>query len=83
MKVGDSFLLNLGSDFYDWTVEVDNQSVLSREKNVTVIKGAQGIYQALAAGTATLTASGNPQCLNSNPPCMSPSISVTITVIVK
>jgi len=42
MKVGESFLLNLGSDFYDWTaVEVDNQSVLSREENVAVINGAQ------------------------------------------
>ena len=83
MKVGDSFLLHLDADFYDWAVEVDNQDVLSRKRNVTVINGAQGIYEALAPGTATLTASGNPKCLNSRPACLAPSVIFTITVIVQ
>jgi len=83
MKVGDSFLLNLDSNFYDWFVEVNDQNVLSREPNVTVIKGAQGIYQARTPGSATLTASGNPKCINSKPPCLAPSVMFMITVIVQ
>ncbi len=48
-------------DFYDWTVEVDNQNVLSRKLNVTVINGAQGIYEAHTPGTATLTRIWQPE----------------------
>lgn len=83
LKVGDSFVLNLGSDFYDWTVDVDNQNVISREIGVTVTIGAQGIYLTHAPGIAKLTAVGNPQCLNSTPPCLAPSILFEITVNVQ
>jgi hypothetical protein len=83
LKVGDSFLLNLGTDVYDWTVTVDNESVLRLKMGVMVIRGAQGIYDALAPGTATISATGNPLCLQSNPPCGAPSILFTITVIVE
>ena len=83
LKVGDSFLLNLGADAYDWAVTVDNESVLHLKMGVMVIRGAQGIYDALAPGTATVSATGNPLCLQSNPPCAAPSILFTITVIVK
>lgn len=83
MQAGESFLLNLGLDVYDWTVEVDRQDVLQRKMGVTVIRGAQGIYVAQAPGTAILTANGDPLCLQSKPPCMMPSISFTITLIVK
>ena len=82
LKVGDSFLLNLGTNVYDWTVTVDHESVLRLKMGVMVIRGAQGIYDALAPGTATLSATGNPLCLQSNPPCAAPSILFTITVIV-
>ena len=83
MQVGENFLLNLGTDVYSWTVEIDHQDVLQREAGVTVIKGAQGIYVAQAPGTATLIASGDPLCLQSRPPCMRPSVLFSITLIVK
>jgi hypothetical protein len=83
MKVGDDFLLNLGADVYDWTVEIDRQDVLLRKAGVTVIRGAQGVYSANAPGTAVLTANGDPRCLQSKPPCKLPSISFHITLIVK
>jgi len=83
MNVGSIFLLNLGMDVYDWTVEVDNQSVLSREKNVMVIRGAQGIYQALAPGQAVLTATGDPLCRQSTPACAMPSMIFKVTIIVQ
>ena len=83
MHVGESFLLNLGIDVYDWTVEVDHQDVLQRDMGVTVIQGAQGIYVARAPGTVTLTANGDPLCLQSKPPCKMPSISFSIILIVE
>ena len=83
MRVGESFLLNLGTDVYDWTVEVDHQNVLQRDMGVTVIQGAQGIYVAQALGTVTLTANGDPLCLQSKPPCKMPSISFSIILIVE
>ena len=81
--VGDSFLLNLGADVYDWEVTIDNQNVFAMKMGVMVIQGAQGIYDALAPGTATLTAVGNPQCLQSSPPCGMPTVLFKITLIVQ
>ena len=80
---GDSFLLNLGMDTFDWTVNIDNPNVLSRVKGVMVIRGAQGIYEANSLGQASLTAMGNPLCRNSVPACEMPSIMFRITVIVQ
>ena len=83
MKAGDSFLLNLGTDIYDWTVSIDNENVVRMKMGVMVIQGAQGIYDALAPGTATLTAIGNPQCLQSTPPCGMPTILFKVTLVVE
>lgn len=83
MHVGDSFLLNLGTDIYNWTVNVDNQDVLHLKVGVMVIKGAQGIYEALAPGTATLTATGDPLCRHAQPPCAIPSILFSVTIVVE
>jgi len=80
---GESFLLNLGMDTFDWTVDIDHQDVLSRVKGVMVIRGAQGIYEANSLGQASLTAIGNPLCRNSAPACEMPSIMFRITVIVQ
>ena len=82
MKVGDRFLLNLG-DFYDWSLNVADNSILSRVKNIAVIKGAQGVYEALKPGRTTLSATGDPACLKSTPPCAAPSILFEVTVVVK
>ncbi len=84
MQVGQRFLLQLGEE-YDWNVIPADQSVLSRVIGITVIRGAQGIYEARQAGTTTLTASGMPTCLNGKPGC-TPSTTerqFKITVVVK
>jgi len=80
---GDSFLLNLGMDTFDWTVTIDNQNIISREKNVMPIRGAQGVYQASSPGQAVLSAVGDPLCRNSTPACMSPSLLFQVTLIVQ
>jgi basic membrane lipoprotein Med (substrate-binding protein (PBP1-ABC) superfamily) len=82
LAVGDSFLLKLGED-YTWDVQISDQSVVSRVKNIMVIRGAQGVYDALVIGTTTLTATGNPVCLQEQPPCGRPSILFSITIEVK
>lgn len=77
---GDRFLLMLGTD-YNWDVTVSDTSVLSRVPNVTVIRGAQGIYQALEPGTVTLTAIGSLVCSPGMPcPLFARVFRVTVVV---
>jgi hypothetical protein len=83
LRVGDNILLNLGADMYDWNVSVDNPSVISLRMGVLAIQGSQGIFDAHAPGSATLTAVGNPKCINLTPPCMMPSMLFNVTVIVQ
>ena len=74
MNIGDKLRLNLDLA-YDWSaIQISNPAVIA---------GAQEGYFAFTSGTATLTAAGNPSCLNSTPPCLSPSIVFAITVIVQ
>ncbi len=61
LAVGQRFLLDLGSAV-DWAVTVADQHVVGRVIGVLVIRGAQGIYVARAAGTTLLSAIGSPPC---------------------
>lgn len=81
--VGDSFLLNLGADVYEWEVTIGDQNIVAMKIGVTVIQGAQGIFDALAPGSTTLTAVGSPQCLKSTPPCKIPTILFKVTLVVQ
>jgi hypothetical protein len=81
MTVGQSFLLNLGLN-YDWSISISDQNVISRVKNIAVIVGAQGIYDALTKGTTILSAVGDPQCRTATPACASSSIMFSVTIIV-
>ncbi len=80
---GETFLLDLGTNMYDWTVDIDTQSVLSRVINIMVIRGAQGIYKAHNPGTAILTATGDPLCRKTIPICAMPSLLFKLTAIVQ
>jgi hypothetical protein len=82
LAAGEDFLLKLG-DVYTWEVNISDQNVLSRVKSIAVMRGAQGVYEAHSVGTATLSATGDPQCRQSQPPCGMPSIQFKITVVVK
>jgi hypothetical protein len=79
---GESFLLKLG-ERYTWDISISDQNVISRVKNMAVINGAQGIYEALKTGTVTLSAIGDPLCRQSKHPCGMPSILFEITIVVK
>ena len=79
LNVGDTFLLKLGED-HMWNVEIDNDDVVSRVKNIVVIRGAQGIYEAKMPGSATLSASGDLPCREEVPPCAAPTILFKIQI---
>jgi hypothetical protein len=81
MTVGQSFLLKLGLN-YDWSITISNENVISRVKNIAVIVGAQGVYDALAKDTTVLSAVGDPQCRTATPACASPSIMFSVTIVV-
>jgi len=79
LKKGERFLLKLGNN-YNWNIDINNQNIVSRVINIMVINGAQGVYEAHNTGTATLTAQGDPLCLNSIPRCAMPSILFKINI---
>lgn len=81
LKVGESFLLNLGEGF-TWSPVVADLNIVSRVPNIMVIRGAQGVYKANAPGTTTLNATGDPACRQSKPACMTPSLLFTINLVV-
>ena len=82
LQVGDSFLLKLGED-YDWSPIVADQAIVSRAMNIAVIRGAQGVYDSHKAGKTSLTATGDPVCRQSTPPCEQPSRAFTIQIVVR
>lgn len=82
LRTGDQFLLKLG-DQYEWTIEVADPTIVSRVVNITVVKGAQGVYEAHQAGETTLSASGDPLCRKSQPPCAMPSRLFRIQIVVQ
>lgn len=76
LKKGERFLLKLGDD-YNWDVEINNQTIVSKVINIMVVKGAQGVYESHNLGNAVMTTTGNPICLAISTPCMQPSILLT------
>ncbi|NOH02698.1 MAG: hypothetical protein HND47_12430 [Chloroflexi bacterium] len=74
MNVGDKLRLNLDLS-YGWSA--------FSISDPAVIAGTQDGFFVLEAGTATLTTTGNPECLNLTPPCGMPSVLYSITVIVQ
>ena len=81
LKNGERFLLKLGNN-YNWNINITDQDVVSRVINIMVINGAQGIYEAHNTGITTLTAQGDPLCLNSIPRCAMPSVLFRVNITV-
>ena len=79
----EAIQLKLGEG-YDWAITIPNQAVISRDINIAVVRGAQGLYIAHKLGQTSLEAVGDPTCRQSEPPCETPSLSfrVRINVIV-
>jgi hypothetical protein len=82
LKSGQTFLLKLGEG-YDWQIIIADQSVVSRVKNVMVIRGAQGLYTALQPGQTEFSAQGDPLCRSAKPACAQPSVLFRQTIVVQ
>jgi hypothetical protein len=81
LRVGDRFLLDLG-DPYIWDVTIADPSIVSRVVNIAVVRGAQGVYEARAAGETRLQAIGDLPCRQSRPPCLAPSRLFRLVIVV-
>ncbi len=81
MRVGQRFLLDLGSE--GWTVTISDQAVVRRVVNIAVVRGAQGVYEAHAPGTATLAATGPSPCPATTPACGAPVRVFRLTIAVR
>jgi hypothetical protein len=82
LHVGERFLLQLGEE-YEWTVEIDDPTVVSRVTGVTTIKGSQGLFEARRRGSAMVLAAGEPPCYHEQPPCEQPSHGFRLDVVVQ
>lgn len=82
LRQGQRFLLKLG-EIYDWNLIIADQSVVSRVKNVLVVRGAQGLFEGLSAGQTDISAQGDPLCRSQKPACAMPSRIFHLTVIVE
>jgi hypothetical protein len=82
LAVKQQVLVKLGTAL-EWTVTISNQAVISRVPGITIVVGAQGLYQARKAGRATIYAVGDAACRKATPPCMVPSLLVTVRVVIK
>lgn len=78
VRKGSRFLLNLGD--LQWTISISDPSVISRVPNISVIRGAQGVYNALKAGTTTISAEGRPAC---DPSSMCPQYVVEFNAVIR
>ncbi|MFA7249729.1 MAG: hypothetical protein WC273_08870 [Dehalococcoidia bacterium] len=72
LHVGDRVLLMLG-ETYTWTVDPLDTNVVRRVPGIAVIRGAQGVYEAVGVGSTDLSATGDPLCRQAVPACAQPS----------
>lgn len=83
MTVGDTVALKLGEAPPEWEVTVTDEAVLSRVIGITVVRGAQGVWEAKAPGTATVRAVGWFPCQRHVPQCKIASPVWEATVLVQ
>lgn len=82
LQVGEVFDLYLG-DSFNWTVTVADPSVVGQVMGIMPVRGSQGEFTALRAGTTTLSAIGDPPCRSSKPACAAPSMLFQVKIVVK
>lgn len=80
--VGAHILLALGWDD-DWTVVVSDSRIVSRVRNIAIVRGAQGVYVAQAPGETDLIGTGTPRCRTAAPPCDTPDHHVRVHLVVR
>ncbi|HLZ68563.1 MAG TPA: hypothetical protein VKV26_01515 [Dehalococcoidia bacterium] len=81
VALGDRIELRLDVNL-NWTVSVTDTTVLRRPPGIALVREVQGLWDAIAPGSATINATGDAPCRMSRPACTVPSLlfSATITV---
>jgi hypothetical protein len=79
VAVGDRVELRLDVNL-NWTVSVSDPSVLRRPPGIALVREVQGLWDAVALGSATISATGDAPCRLSTPPCSVPSLLFSATV---
>ncbi len=82
LKVGQRVMFFLDA-IYTWQITSNNPAVLAPGTGSPMPAGAVGLFEALAPGNVSLSASGDPACRLSKPACMMPSILLEFNFIVK
>ncbi|OQY83687.1 MAG: hypothetical protein B6D41_16590 [Chloroflexi bacterium UTCFX4] len=80
LRVGESFLLNLGGR--DWNVRVGDETIVRRDASLGIPQDTQGYFKALNAGKTKLYATSDPPCRQATPPCLMPTLFLEIPVTV-
>jgi hypothetical protein len=83
LAIGEKFQVALKKNGYEWTVRGFDSSVVTRLPDAPAVSGAQGIFQALVAGTTQLSAVGELPCHKSTPPCLAPTLLFQVTLIIR
>lgn len=83
LTVGEKFQVALKKSGFKWTVNRFDSSVVTKLPDPPAVSDAQGIFQALAAGTTQFSAVGELPCHKSTPPCLAPTLVFQVTLIVQ
>jgi hypothetical protein len=83
LKVGEKFLLLLKKDTIEWSVSFTDSSLIVRLAEEPAVPGAQGIFQAVRAGTTQLSAIGEYPCAKLRPACLQPALAFEAGFIVE
>ncbi|MCL5257771.1 MAG: hypothetical protein M1505_00865 [Patescibacteria group bacterium] len=86
MTPGQSFLLALNQKPTDmsvsWNVDIANSDIISQKTNILITKDSQGVYEAKAIGTTTLTAVNSYPCQKTKSPCFLPNRIFRVIIVV-
>lgn len=84
IKQGDLILIALDDTFYSkWTIVVADPTILTIIQDATLPLHSQALYKAAQSGQTTLTATGEPKCRNSVPPCQIEPRPFTVQITVE
>jgi hypothetical protein len=83
LAVGETFALNLQPDRgYRWTVHIADPTVVTAAPGAGRTSGVGILFAAVAPGLTTLTATGDPACRTTYPPCELPSLTFQLQMVV-
>jgi hypothetical protein len=82
VKIGDRFLLALGSEFM-WQLNGIDFDIVTAIPTQSFMAGTQGLYEGTKLGQFTITAKGDPTCRLADPPCLRPGRMFTINIVVE